>query len=101
MANADHTARARPKVYSRAHSRTPLTPQTSPSDLSEAHLATVAIVHVLATAVSAQSASRHPDALAQLWRLDRPTLNGLTAALKMVSERAEALRRTHTEGRSV
>ena len=62
MANADHTARARPKLHPRANSHTPLTTQASPSDLSD---------------------------------------SDLSAALKIVSERAQALRRRSTEGRSV
>ena len=101
MANADHTARARPKVHSRANSHTPLTTQTSPSDWSEANLAVIAIVQMMAKAVSAQSAVRRHDASFHPWRLNRPAINGLSAALKIVSERAEALRRSNTEGRSV
>ena len=101
MADADHTARARPKVYPRANSHTPLTTQTPPSDLSEANLATVAIVQTLAKASSAQSAVRRHNAPDHPWRLNRPAINGLSAALKIVSERAEALRRSSTEGRSV
>jgi len=101
MTVVNHTARACPKVYPRANSHTPLTKQTSPSDLSEASLASVAIVQVLARALSAQSAVRRQDASDHPWCLDRPAINGLSAALKIVNERAEALRRSRTEGRSV
>jgi hypothetical protein len=101
MANADHTARARPKVHSRANSHASLATQTSPSDLSDANLASLAIVQMLARALSAQCASRHHNAPAQPWRMERSAINGLSAALKIVSERAEALRRSNTEGRSV
>jgi len=101
MANADHTARARPKVHSRANSHVPLTKRASPSDLSEANLASLAIVQVLAQALSAQSALRRQNIADHPWRLERSAINGLSAALKIVSERAEALRRSNTEGRSV
>ena len=101
MANADHTARARPKVHPRANSHTPLTTQTSLSDLSEANLAILAIVQMMAKALSAQAAARRHNAPDHPWRLNRPAINGLTAASKIVSERAEALRRSNTEGRSV
>jgi hypothetical protein len=101
MANADHTARARPKVHSRANSHTPLTTQASLSNLSDANLASIAIVQMLAKALSAQCAHRHRNAPAQPWRMERSAINGLSAALKIVSERAEALRRSSTEDRSV
>ena len=101
MGNADHTARARPKLHSRANSHTPLTTQTSPSDLSEAILATNAIVQMFARALSAQTAARRQNASDHPWLLDRVAINGLSAALKIVSERDEALRRSTTEGRSV
>jgi hypothetical protein len=101
MANADHTARARPKVRSRANPHAPLTTQASPSNLSDANLASVAIVQMLARALSVQSASRHQNVADHPWRMDRSAINGLSAALKIVSERADALRRSDTEGRSV
>ena len=101
MANADHTARARPKVHSRANSHVPLTKRTSPSDLSEANLASLAIVQMLARALSVQSALRRQNIADHPWSLDRSAINGLSAALKIVSERAEALRRSNREGRSV
>ena len=101
MGIPDHTARARPKVHPKANSHTPLTMQTSPSDLSEANLAIVAIVQMMARALPAQSAARRHNAPDHPWRLSRPAINGLSAALKIVSERAEALRRRSTEGRSV
>ena len=101
MADANHTAHARPTLHSRAHSRTPLTTRTSPSDLSDANLATFAIAQMMARALSAHSAYRRQDASAQPWLLDRAAINGLSAALKIVSERADALSRKNTEGRSV
>ena len=101
MGIPDHTARARPKLHSRANSHTPLTTQTSPSDLSEAVLATNAIVQMFARALSAQTAARQQNAPDHPWLLDRTAINGLTAALKIVGERTEALRRSSTEGRSV
>ena len=101
MANADHTARARPKVHSRTNSHASLAMRTSPSDLSEANLASLAIVQMLARALSAQSAFRRQNAADHPWRLERSAINGLSAALKIVSERAQALRRSNTEGRSV
>ena len=101
MATADHTARARPKLHPRANSYIPLTTQTSPSDLSEANLAILAIVQMLAKALSAQATARRQNAPDYPWRLSRPAINCLSAALKIVSERAEALRRSKTEGRSV
>ena len=101
MANADHTARARPKLHPRANSHTPPTTQTPPSDLSEAILATNAIVQMFAKALSAQAAARQQNAPDHPWLLDDTAINGLTAALKIVGERTEALRRTSTEGRSV
>ena len=101
MANADHTAHARPKVHSRANSHTPLTTQASPSDLSDVNLAGLAIVQVQARALAAQCASRHRNAPDHPWRLERSAISGLSAALKIVSERAEALRRSNMEGRSV
>jgi hypothetical protein len=101
MTVVNHTARARPKVHPRVNSHTPLTAQSSPSDLSEANLAAVAIVQTLARALSAQSAVRRRNAPDHPWRLERSAINGLSAALKIVSERAEALRRSNTEGRSV
>ena len=101
MANADHTARARPKLHARANSHTPLATQASPSDLSDVDLASMAIVQMLARALSAQCAPRHHNAADHPWRMERPAINGLSAALKIVSERAEALRRSNTEGRSV
>jgi len=101
MGIPDHTAHARPTLHSRAHPRTPLTPRTSPSDLSDANLATFAIVQMMARAVSAHSAYRRQDPMAQPWLLDRTAINGLSAALKIVGERADALSRNRTEGRSV
>ena len=101
MANADHTARARPKVHSRANSHAPLATQASPSDTSDVNLASIAIVQMLAKALSAQYAPRRHNAADHPWRMERPAINGLSAALKIVSERAEALCRSHTEGRSV
>jgi len=101
MGTPDHTAHARPTLQSRVLSRTPLTTQTSPSDLSDANLATFAIVQVMARALSAHSAYRRQDASAQPWLLDRAAINGLSAALKIVNERADALSRSNTEGRSV
>jgi hypothetical protein len=101
MANADHTARARPKVHSRANSHAPLTAQASPSDLSDVNLASLALVQMLAKALSAQGAYRRCAVPDHPWRMERSAINGLSAALKIVSERAEALRRSHTEGRSV
>ena len=101
MGNANHTARARPKLHSRANSHTSLTTQTSPSDLSEAILATNAIVQMFARGLSAQAAARRQNAPNHPWLLDRVAINGLSAALKIVGERDEALRRSHAEGRSV
>jgi hypothetical protein len=65
------------------------------------NLASFAIVQVMARALSAHSAYRRQDTSAQPWLLDRSAINGLSAALKIVNERADALSRSNTEGRSV
>ena len=101
MIVADHTAHARPKVHSRANSHTPLTTQTSSSEVSDANVASLAIMQVLATDSSAPYAFRHRNALDHPWRLERSAINAPSAALKILSERAEALCRRRTEGRSV
>jgi hypothetical protein len=56
---------------------------------------------MMARALSAHSAYRRQDPTAQPWLLDRTAINGLSAALKIVGERADALSRNRTEGRSV
>ena len=65
------------------------------------NLASLAIVQVLVRALSAQCASRHHNTSGHPWCLERRAINGLSTALKIVSERAEALRRSNREGRGV
>jgi len=97
MANADHTARARPKVHFGPLSLSQQHTRHQASMLADVTRGTLAIVRVLAQGVAARRASQ-VQSPHRNWQLDEVTVDGLAAALKILSERAEALSRPDREG---
>jgi hypothetical protein len=69
--------------------------------MSDVNLANLAIMQMIARSLAAHYAPRRRNAPEHPWRVERRAALGLSAALKIVNERAEALRRSKKEGRSV
>ena len=95
MATADDTAHARPKLQSRAKSYTPTDTPVTTRTLSDVKLAARAIVRVLAQGVA--SRDPHDDHSKSLlkhpWWRHKQTILGLSAALSILHEQGDVLRR--------
>ena len=100
MATADDTARARPTLHPRAKSHAPTDIPAHTPTLSDVKLGAQAIVRVLAHGVAAcdphdihsMGVLRHP------WWKHKRTIEGLSAALTILHEHGDALRREEEEG---
>jgi hypothetical protein len=96
MADVDDTANAPPEPDSGAVPRHILVTFPAESALDDVIRASFAIGQVLAQGVAACDGKQRHPAMASWWE-DARTVHGLTAALQILDERADALRR-HGEG---
>ena len=98
MADADDTAFARPELYAEAAVRLkPVTPLTE-STLADVSRASMAVVQVLAHGVASLNEEARSTRHRYAWWRDQRIVEGLTATLNILGERADAICRK--EGRS-
>ena len=91
MAIADDTAFARPGFYPAATVRPkPATPWAE-STLADVSRASMAVVQVLAHGVASLDEDAHSAGHRHAWWRDRRIVEGLTATLYILGERADAL----------